>query len=58
MYGTASTMSDAVDTKEMADQWKRELEDLEERIEAASGAFRLFLKAKLRWLLRRQKDQQ
>ena len=51
-------VADAVDTKEMADQWKRELATMEDRVEKVSGACRLSLKAKLDWLLRRRKDQQ
>lgn len=51
-------VADAVDTKEMADQWKRELENMEERVEKVSGACSLSVKAKLDWLFKRQKDQQ
>lgn len=46
-----------VDTREMADQWKREVEELEQRIELTSGDVRMYFKGKLDQLLRRQKDQ-
>lgn len=59
MYGLHQQwLLNAVDTKEMADQWKRELENVEERVEDAAGACRLSVKAKLDWLFKRQKDQQ
>ncbi|KAL3140806.1 hypothetical protein ABBQ32_005349 [Trebouxia sp. C0010 RCD-2024] len=59
-YEEVQTQIDDVvdDTKEMADQWKRELENVEERVEDAAGACRLSVKAKLDWLFKRQKDQQ
>lgn len=45
-----------VDTREMADQLKREVEQLEQRIEMTSGDVRVYFKGKLDRLLRWQKD--
>ena len=40
----------------MADQWKQEVEELEQRIEVTSGDVRVYFKGKLDQLLRWQKD--
>lgn len=45
-----------VDTRQMADQWKQEVEELEQRIEVTSGDVRVYFKGKLDQLLRWQKD--
>lgn len=56
-YGLHSnTMSAHVDTKDMADQWKQEIEEIEQQIKASSGDVRVYFKGKLQRLLRRQKD--
>lgn len=41
----------------MADQWKQEIEEIEQQIQASTGDVRVYLKGKSQRLLRRQKDQ-
>lgn len=41
----------------MANQWKQEIEEIEQEIKASSGDVTVYLKGKLQRLLRWQKDQ-